>query len=108
VTASAVLRLLASLLLTALILAGCTETLQTATGIVTSVTSTAPGSVDGFDLRTDDGAVITFSTRTTQFDRTGFPPQHLREHQALATPIRVTYRSSSGTNEVVKLEDAPG
>jgi hypothetical protein len=63
--------------------------------------------VDGFVLRANDGSTITFSTRTTQFDRAGFPPQHLREHLALATPIQVTYRAANGVYEVVKLEDAP-
>jgi hypothetical protein len=90
-----------------LVLAGCTEPLQTATGIVVTVDSPSPGVVDGFVLRTDGGATIAFSTRTTQFDRVGFPPQHLREHQALASPVRVTYRAADGVNEVVKLEDEP-
>jgi hypothetical protein len=99
--------LVLALLAGVLAMAGCTEPLQTATGIVVSVDSSSPGTVDGFVLRTNDGTTISFSTRTTQFDRAGFPPQHLREHQALVTPVRVTYRPANGVNEVLKLEDAP-
>lgn len=90
-----------------LLTAACSGTLQTETGLVISVQSTGPAAVDGFTLRTPDGRLIDFSTRDTVFDRTGFPPEHLREHLALAQPVRVTYRSTDGRNDVVKLEDAP-
>ena len=99
--------LIVAILAGVLAVAGCSEALQTTSGIVISVDSPSAGVVDGFVLRTSDGRTITFSTRATQFDRQGFPPQHLREHQALATPVQVTYRPANGANEVVKLEDAP-
>jgi hypothetical protein len=90
-----------------LLTAACGGTLQSETGLVISVQSTGPAAVDGFTLRTADGRLIDFSTRDTVFDRNGFPPEHLREHLALAQPVRVTYQSTDGRNEVVKLEDAP-
>jgi hypothetical protein len=99
--------LVAGALAALLVVGACTAPLQSTSGIVLSVQGSSPGVVDGFVLRTSDGQVITFSTVKTQFDRTGFPPQHLREHQALATPVLVTYRTESGVNDVIKLEDAP-
>ena len=42
------------------------------------------------------------------FDQTSFPPEHLREHQALASPVTVTYQVQDGKNVAIKLEDAPG
>jgi hypothetical protein len=89
------------------LVAGCGATLQTEVGIVVAVDSNGPASVAGFTLRTADGRTIGFSTRDTVFDRSGFPPEHLREHLALASPVRVTYQIADGTNAVVKLEDAP-
>lgn len=91
----------------ALLAAACGGTLQTETGLVVSVQSTGPAAVDGFTLRTADGRRIDFSTRNTVFARNGFPPEHLREHLALAQPVRVTYQSTDGRNDVLTLEDAP-
>ena len=100
--------LLAALLLATLVLtAGCAPTLYTETGVVTSVTSTSLVAVDGFTLRTSDGRSLTFSTRDLPYRDDGFPVQHLREHQALAQPVMVTYRVTDGRNDVVKLQDAP-
>ena len=95
------------LLATTVVATGCEPTLSTETGVVTSVTSTSLVEVDGFTLRTSDGRMLTFSTKDLPYRNDGFPVQHLREHQALAQPVMVTYRVTDGRNEVVKLQDAP-
>jgi hypothetical protein len=98
-------RVVAALLL-AVTLVGCDTTLRTSTGIVIDIESQGLADVAGFTLRTPDGQTIEFSTRDTRFDATGFPPQHLQEHRALADPVKVTYQVHDGLNHVVKLEDA--
>jgi len=79
----------------------------TAIGIVLRVTSTSPSAVSSFVLRTPDGQVLTIATESVTFDKDSFPPEHLREHQALAAPVKVTYVVSGGQNVAVRLEDAP-
>ncbi len=101
------LGLAALLLATVLVAAGCQPTLYTETGIVTDVTSTSLVDVDGFQLRTSDGRLLTFDTKDLPYRDDGFPVQHLREHQAMAQPVMVTYRVTDGRNDVVKLQDAP-
>ena len=101
------LLLIALLSAAGLVAAGCQPTLYTETGIVTTVNSASLVEVDGFTLRTNDGRTLTFSTRDLPIRDDGFPPQHLREHQALAQPVQVTYRVTDGRNDVVKLQDAP-
>ncbi len=90
-----------------LLLAGCSGTLQTASGVVLQVNGTSLSKVDSFVLRTADGQVITFTVGTIAFDQSTFPPEHLREHQQLATPVKVTYRTDGDTKVAIKLEDAP-
>ena len=91
----------------AAVLGGCTPALQSETGVVLSVDSSSPVNVSGFTLRTDDGRQVVFVTDAVAFDQSGFPPEHLREHLALASPVKVTYRVTDGHNSVVRLEDAP-
>jgi hypothetical protein len=93
------------LLLVAVTGAACQPTLHQATGIVVAVDSPALGAVDGFELRADDGATMAFDTRGLRFGE-GFPAAHLAEHQAVAEPVRVTYRIEGGRNVVVRLDDA--
>jgi len=101
------LGLAALLLAVIVVVSGCDPTLYTETGIVTSVTSVSLVDVDGFQLRTSDGRTLTFSTKDLPYRDDGFPVQHLREHQAMAQPVMVTYRVTDGRNDVVKLQDAP-
>ena len=96
-----------SLLVAMLVATGCEPTLYTETGIVTNVTSASLVEVDGFQLRTSDGRIVTFDTKDLPYRDDGFPVQHLREHQAMAQPVMVTYRVTDGRNDVVKLQDAP-
>jgi hypothetical protein len=95
------------LLLAALALAGCSEALRQETGVVIAVVSDSPASVTAFTLRTPDGDMIEFDAAEVDFGAGGFPAQHLREHQALAQPVLVTYHVLGGRNVATKLEDAP-
>lgn len=90
-----------------LLLSACNGTLQTASGVVLKVNGTSLSQVDSFVLRTADGQVITFSVGSIAFDQSSFPAEHLREHQQLATPVKVTYRMDGDTKVAIKLEDAP-
>jgi hypothetical protein len=79
---------------------------RTETGVVIGVDSVSLTDVRGFTLRTTDGRTVVF--RIGELQNAGqFPPGHLGEHQATATPIVVTYREVSGERLAVRLEDAP-
>ena len=90
-----------------MLLGACGGTLQTASGVVLKVNGTSLTQIDSFVLRTADGQVITFSVGSIAFDQSSFPAEHLREHQQLATPVKVTYRMDGDTRVAIKLEDAP-
>lgn len=87
--------------------AACQPTLREEVGVVISIESAGLGKVDGFELRTADGRLLTFDTRDLAFDRVGFPASHLSEHLATTEPVRVTYRLEDGRNVAVRLVDAP-
>jgi hypothetical protein len=92
--------------------AGCAVSdVQTVEGLVVAVEGTSPESIEAFTLRGTDGATLRFFIDAPlDLGNGGFPAAHLREHQALAEPVRVTYRVSrvDGTERfvVVRLEDA--
>ena len=87
--------------------AGCSPAEQSVSGLVIQVNGTSPSAISSFVLRTADGRLITFMVGPVTFDQQSFPPEHLREHQALAAPVIVTYRVENGANVAVKLADAP-
>jgi len=91
----------------AFLVAACSGTLQTASGIVLQVTGTSVSDISSFVLRTNDGTLITFEVGPVTFDQQSFPPEHLREHQRLALPVLVTYQVQNGQDVALKLEDAP-
>lgn len=75
-------------------------------GVVVGVDSRGLADVRGFTLRlATSGALLDFDLRVLE-DRTEFPPGHLAEHQATATPIRVWYRDDGSTHLAIRLEDA--
>jgi hypothetical protein len=92
--------------------AGCAVSdVQTVEGLVIAVEGGSPESIESFTLRATDGATLRFFIEAPlDLGNGGFPTPHLREHQALAEPVRVTYRVSrvDGTDRfvVVRLEDA--
>jgi hypothetical protein len=78
---------------------------EQAVGIVTSIDSEGLTDVRSFTLRSQDGAEQEYAIGTLE-NGDEFPPGHLAEHQALATPIRVWYRTEGGGRVAFRLEDA--
>jgi hypothetical protein len=78
---------------------------QQAVGIVTSIDSEGLTDVRAFDLLTPDGQQLEFQIGTLE-NGAQFPPGHLAEHQALASPIRVWYRTEGDARVAFRLEDA--
>ena len=76
-----------------------------AVGIVTSIDSEGLTAVRGFTLRTRDGTDVDFTIGVLE-NGDEFPPGHLAEHQALASPIRVWYRTEGKERVAFRLEDA--
>jgi hypothetical protein len=74
-------------------------------GIVTSIDSEGLTAVRAFTLRTQAGRDETFQIGTLE-NGEEFPPGHLQEHQSLATPIRVWYRTEGDERVAFRLEDA--
>ena len=78
---------------------------EQAVGIVSSIDSEGLANVRGFTLLTPDGQELAFAIGTLE-NGVEFPPGHLAEHQALAQPIRVWYRTEDGALVAFRLEDA--
>jgi hypothetical protein len=107
---------LAALVLVALALAGCTSS-ETPTappaGPVTSPVTGVPIDIDtegfskvtAFTIRTADGREQMFEMGTLE-NGVEFPPNHLAEHLAASTWIRVFFRTEDGEDVVYRLEDA--
>ena len=74
-------------------------------GIIVAVDSAGLTDVKGFDLRTADGTTLTFSLERLA-NGASFPPGHLVEHQAGASPVRVWYVTEGGVDYAIQLEDA--
>ncbi len=83
----------------------CQPTLDQAIGVVYDIDSPSLGRVDGFELLTGDGQILTFDTSELPF-QPEFPAAHLSEHQALGDPIRVTFRRAGDRLVVTDLDDA--
>lgn len=97
-----------ALIALALIIAGpgCSiSEVRTVEGLVVDVTGTSPSDIQAFSLRRADGAVFRFEAGDVGFGHGGFPAAHLREHLALADPVRVTYRTEGDRLITVRLED---
>ena len=75
-------------------------------GVVVRVDSGGLNAVRSFTLRTNDGAQLKFDLSQLQ-NGPEFPPGHLSEHAATATPIRVAFRVDGSTLLATHLEDAP-
>ena len=76
-----------------------------AVGIVTSIDSEGLTAVRSFTLRSQDGTEHVYAVGALE-NGDAFPPGHLQEHQSLATPIRVWYRTEGGERVAFRLEDA--
>jgi hypothetical protein len=74
-------------------------------GVVVAVDTPSLGKVNGFDLRLDDGSVVSLKVGTLE-NPTQFSPSHLLTHEATSVPIRAFYRLQDGAPVVYRLEDA--
>ena len=74
-------------------------------GIVTSIDSEGLASVRSFTLRSPDGTERVYRIGVLD-NGNEFPPGHLHEHQSLAMPIRVWYRTDGDERVAFRLEDA--
>lgn len=75
------------------------------TGKVIAIDSEGLSKVRGFTVRTDDGSELAFVIGTLE-NGVEFPPGHLAEHLATATPVRVFFRDEAGSRVVYRIEDA--
>ena len=73
-------------------------------GVVTRVDAVSLTDVRAFTIRTPDGRTVNFRIGALE-NGTQFPPGHLGEHAATATPVRVTYREEGGELVAVRLDD---
>jgi hypothetical protein len=78
---------------------------EQAVGIVTFIDSEGLTDVRSFTLLTPEGQELEFRIGTLE-NGAEFPPGHLAEHQALASPIRVWYRTEGDARVAFRLEDA--
>ena len=62
--------------------------------------------VRAFTLRTDAGQEILFRMGTLE-NGAAFPPNHLSEHLAGSTPVRVFFREEGGERVAYRIEDQP-
>jgi hypothetical protein len=76
-----------------------------AVGIVSAIDSEGLTAVRSFTLRNQDGTEHVYLIGTLE-NGDEFPPGHLAEHQSLATPIRVWYRTVGDERVAFRLEDA--
>ena len=73
--------------------------------MVTEVEATSLSDVCCFTLRTADGQSLRFELSALE-NGVQFPPGHLAEHQATATPIRVWWKPGLDARLAIRLEDA--
>jgi len=100
------MRRLAALVASALIActAGPTDAVV---GIVVDVDGEGLGQVHAFTVRAETGTLVRFEVGSVALNEGAFPPDHLREHMATASPVLVAFRTENGRHIAVRLEDAP-
>ena len=91
----------------ALLSGACAPPTNTATGIVVAVEQASLTDVRSFTLRTETGDMLAFRIGDLDLAEGAFPPNHLREHMATATPVTVTYTGGDTDRLAVRLVDAP-
>jgi hypothetical protein len=72
-----------------------------ARGLVISVQVASFSRIGTFELRTDDGQVLTFGVEGDP----GTTPSHLREHMVLAEPVTVTYHRAGDQLVATRIDD---
>ena len=78
---------------------------QAVVGVIVGVDAASLDRVNGFSLRTTDRGTLRFTLGELE-NGAEFPPGHLAEHQALASPIRVWYRTEGIARVAFRIEDA--
>ncbi len=73
-------------------------------GIVVKVDALGLTDVRGFTLRTADGRELVFTIGVLE-NGTIFPPAHLGEHLATASPVKVTFHVEGERLVVTRIED---
>lgn len=71
---------------------------KTVEGVITKV------SASSISVQTSDGDKRTFSIEPA--DRSAFDTEHLEEHEAESSPVRIYYRADGGVEHAVAYEDA--
>ena len=74
------------------------------TGRLTHIDAEGLTKVTAFRLRLDDGRELDFQIGILE-NGAQFPPGHLAEHMANASPVRVFFRDEGGHLVVYRLED---
>ncbi len=74
-------------------------------GVVTLVDAVSVSEVSTFTLRTSDGPSYEFEIGPLE-NATEFPPAHLHEHLATATPVRVFFTVEPSRLVAYRIEDA--
>jgi hypothetical protein len=74
-------------------------------GIVIAVDSQGLDDVRGFTLRSSTGDELEFKIGELE-NGDEFPPGHLTEHQAAASPVLVFFREENGELVAFRIEDA--
>lgn len=75
-------------------------------GVATAVDQPSLTDVRGFTLRTAAGTEVTFSIGTLELTDGAFPANHLREHMATASPVKVTFEAQGDERIATRLADA--
>lgn len=74
-------------------------------GVVIAVDTAGLDHVNGFTIRTSSGETLTFVMGTLE-NASEFPPSHLIEHKATASPVRVWFTPEADGPVVYRIEDA--
>jgi hypothetical protein len=74
-------------------------------GVVTGVDSEGLNAVHGFSLRTEAGVALEIEIGDLE-NAAEFPPAHLQEHLATASPVRVFFRVDGVRLVAYRIEDA--
>lgn len=99
-----------ALLLLVVLAAACSngspaQPLSPVVGAVVDIRGSGVLTVDSFRLRTQSQQELDFRVGTVDLASGGFPPAHLREHQATGQLVKVTFHREGGVLVATRLED---
>jgi hypothetical protein len=79
---------------------------DTVTGTVTAVDATSLTKINSFTLRSGNDLITIFIDGHRDYSKTGFLPQHLREHVISAIKVRVEFERRGGKLVALAMDDA--